>query len=154
MRINKSSILSAVAVAALACATVVSAQGTPSFVQVASHQNFSATVSALQKAVASNQMMVMGHIDQAKVMSMTGLKLEGAQTFLVGNPQMGKQAFGMSPAAGAVLPARVYVWSDKGNTYIGYFKPSVQLSAISPGFEMMGGLLDKKLDMVANQAAK
>jgi uncharacterized protein (DUF302 family) len=130
------------------------AQGTSSFVKVASHASYSQTVGLLQKAISSNQLMVMGHINQAKVLSMTGLKLEGAETFLVGNPQMGKKALGMDPAAGAVLPARVYVWSDKGHTFIGYFKPSIQMTAISPGLSMIGNMLDKKLEMVTTQAAK
>lgn len=155
MRMYQKSLLSILFVsAALVGAGTAAAQDVSAFVKVQSHHAFAPTVSALKQAVSGNQMMVMGHIDQAKVLSMTGIKLEGAQTFLVGSPQMGKQAFGMNPAAGAVLPARVYVWSDKGKTYIGYFKPSTQLSAISPGFSMMGGMLDKKLNMVANQAAK
>lgn len=155
MRIHRNFILSAfVATAMLAGAATASAQNASSFVKVTSHEGFSATVSALKKSVASNHLMVMGHIDQAKVLSMTGLRLDGAQSFLVGNPQMGKKAFGMNPAAGAVLPARIYVWSDHGKSYIGYFKPSTQLSAISPGFAMMGSMLDKKFRMVTEQAAK
>lgn len=155
MRINRNFILTTlVAMAAFAGAATASAQDASSFVKVASHENFNATVSALKQAVSSNHLMVMGHIDQAKVLSMTGLDLEGAQSFLVGNPNMGKKAFGMNLAAGVVLPARIYVWSDHGKAYIGYFKPSAQLSAISPGFSMMGGMLDKKFQMLTEQAAK
>lgn len=124
------------------------------FVKVTSHESFPATVSALKRAVSSNHMMVMGHINQARVLSMTGLHLKGAESFLVGNPQMGKKAFGMNPAAGVVLPARIYVWADHGTTYVGYFKPSSLLTQVSPGFSMMGGMLDRKLDMIATDAAK
>ncbi|MDA3914064.1 DUF302 domain-containing protein [Oleiagrimonas sp.] len=156
MRIHRNFMLAAlVATAAFAGVATASAQDASSaFVKVSSHEGFTATVSQLKQAVASNHLMVMGHIDQAKVLSMTGLHLEGAQSFLVGNPNMGKKAFGMNPAAGAVLPARIYVWSDHGKAYIGYFKPSAQLSAISPGFAMMGGMLDKKFHMLTEQAAR
>lgn len=155
MRIHRSFLISAfIAAASLAGTTAAVAQDASSFVKVSSQHNFNATVSALKQAVSGNHLMVMGHINQARVLSMTGLRLEGAQSFLVGNPQMGKKAFGMNPAAGAVLPARIYVWADHGKAYIGYFKPSAELSSISPHFAMMGGMLDKKLRMVADQAAK
>lgn len=139
--------------ASLAMAAPAFAQS-GSFVKVQSHRSFGATVSALKEAVSGNKMMVMGHINQAKVLSMTGLKLAGAESFLVGNPSMGKMAFGMNPAAGVVLPARVYVWSDHGKAYVGYFKPSVLLSEVGPGFDKMGGMLDMKLDMIAKAATK
>ncbi|MDE2150384.1 MAG: DUF302 domain-containing protein [Gammaproteobacteria bacterium] len=124
------------------------------FVKIESQHDFDATVSALKEAVSSNKMMVMGDINQARVLSMTGLRLAGAESFLVGNPQMGKQAFDMDPAAGAVLPARIYVWSDHGKTYVGYFKPSDQLDQVSPGFSKMGHMLDMKLDMIAKTATR
>ncbi len=134
-------------------ANFVMAQDSSTFLKVESHQSYTGTISALKKAINSNQMMVMGHIDQAKVLSMTGLQLDGAETFFVGNPQMGKKAFGMDPAAGAVLPARLYVWSAQGHTFIGYFQPSSQLMAVSPSLAQVGEMLDKKLNMVASQAA-
>ena len=155
MPINRKFLFSTlVASSALIGAGTVAAQAASSFVSVQSHQSYSATVSSLKEAVSSNGMMVMGQINQAKVLSMTGLKLEGAESFFVGNPNMGKKIFGMNPAAGAVLPARVYVWSDKGKAYVGYFKPSAELSEISPKLGMAGSMLDQKLQMVASQATK
>lgn len=123
------------------------------FIKVASHHAFAGTVHALKEAVAHNDMMVMGRVNQSKVLAMTGLRLQG-EAFLVGNPVMGKKAFGMDPAAGAVLPARIYVWTQGGRTYIGYFEPSSLLTQISPGLGMMGGMLNRKLAMVAHQAAE
>lgn len=139
--------------ASLAVAAPAIAQNS-NFVKTESHHSFSATIKALNRAVSDNHMMVMGHIDQAKVLSMTGLKLEGAESVLVGNPQMGKQAFGMNPAAGTVLPARIYVWADRGKAYVGYFTPSSQLAQISPGFSQMAGMLDQKFAMIADQATR
>lgn len=124
------------------------------FIKIESHRGFNATVSALKEAVSSNQMMVMGNINQARMLSMTGLKLEGAESFLIGNAQAAKMAFSMNPAVSAELPVRVSVWADHGKTFIGYFLPSSQLEQIGPGFNMMGNMLDKKLDMITQAAAK
>lgn len=140
-------------VTSVASTSVAFAQDS-SFVKVKSDNGFNETVSALKSSVKSHQMMVMGNMNQAKVLSMTGLQLDGAQTFFVGAPAMGKKAFGMNPAAGAVLPTRIYVWAAKGGqTYIGYFKPSEQLTAISPKFEQAGMMVDKKVDAIVSQAA-
>lgn len=128
--------------------------GSGDFVSVPSHRNFSATVAALKSAASSNHMMVMGKIDQARVLSMTGLHLAGGESFLVGNPVIGKKAFSMDPAAGIVLPARMYVWSDHGKTYVGYLKPSYVLGAINPKFDMMSNKLDMAFKKIADQAAK
>lgn len=124
------------------------------FVLVQSHRDFQGTVSALKTAVASNQMMVMGRINQAKVLSMTGLHLAGGESFLVGNPVVGKKAFAIDPAAGAVLPARMYVWTAHGKTYVGYLKPSVELGAVDPKFGKMAGRLDRVFAKIADQAAR
>lgn len=141
--------------AGLAFAGPAFAQGAGGFVKVRSHHSFAATVGALKRAVSHNKMMVLGHLNQANVLSVTGLHLAGAQSFFVGNPEVGKQAFGMNPAAGAELPARVTVWSDHGKTYIGYFKPSTLLGDISQRFpKKMAGMLDRKLAMIAQDASK
>ena len=124
------------------------------FVNVTSHRSFDDTVTALKSAIASNNMMVMGSINQANVLSMTGLHLAGAESFLVGNPNSGKKAFSMDPAAGAVLPARIYVWADQGTTHVGYLKPSVKLTAVNPKFGMMAEMLDKSFADIAEQATK
>ncbi len=147
------SVIAGLLVAGMAMAAPAFAQSS-NFVKVESHHGFGATVSALKKAVSSNMMMVMGNINQGKVLSMSGLKLEGAESFLVGNPAMGKVAFGMDPAVGVELPARIYVWSDHGKAYVGYFKPSSQLEQVSPGFAKMGGKMDMMFDIIAKAATK
>lgn len=123
------------------------------FVKIQSQHQFNETVDALKTSVKDHHMMVMGHTDQAKVLSMTGLHLKGGQSFLVGNPEVGKKAFSMNPAVGVELPARVYVWSTDHGTYIGYYQPSSQLEAISPKLGKMGHMLDEKLAGITKQAA-
>lgn len=126
-----------------------------SYVHVTSHHSFSRTVSAIKKAVVMNGMMVVGKINQKKVLSMNGLELKGAETLFIGNPVMAKKLFTMNPAAGAAVPIRVYVWVDKaGKTEIGYFKPSTLLGEVDPHLAMSGQMLDKTLDKLVHMVAK
>lgn len=128
-------------IAAITAGTAVAA-GTP-FIQEASSHSFDQTVSSLKHAVSSNGMMVLGHLNQGKVMSMTGLKLDG-QSFFIGNPTVGKKIFSMSPAAGAAVPLRIYIWEAGGEAHVGYFRPSTLLSGVSAKLGMPGKMLDKK----------
>ncbi|HYW77360.1 MAG TPA: DUF302 domain-containing protein [Gammaproteobacteria bacterium] len=122
------------------------------FVQAESSHSFSSTVSHLKHAISSNGMMVMGHINQANVLKMTGLHLKGAESLLVGNPKVGKKFFSMSPSAGAVLPLRMYVWDEHGKTYVGYFKPSALLSDVNTQFAKPSQMMDKKFAMILKAA--
>ncbi|AWN14448.1 DUF302 domain-containing protein [Salinisphaera sp. LB1] len=124
------------------------------FVQAQSSHSFNSTVSQLKHAISGNGMMVMGHIDQANVLKMTGLHLKGAESFLVGNPKVGKKLFKMSPAAGAVLPLRMYVWEKGGQTYVGYFQPSDLLTAVDSQFRKPGQMMDKKFHMILKGATQ
>jgi len=129
------------------------AQGSGGFVTIKSAHGYGATVSALQHSVKSNGLMVMGKVNQKAILSMTGLHLQGAESFLIGNPRVGKKLFSMDPAAAAVVPARISVWVNHGTTYIGYFQPSSQMSAISAGLSKPGKMLDMKFHKIAEDAA-
>lgn len=133
--------------------TTAFAAGT-AFITQASHKGFNATVSALKRSVASNGLMVMGKINQQRILSMTGLQLKGAESFLVGNPSVGKKLFAMDPAVGAVIPARMYVWVKDGTTYVGYFEPSKLMADINPHLAMPGKMMDKKFAAIARQATQ
>lgn len=131
--------------------------GTPAFagnafVQVQSTHSFASTVSHLKHAISGNGMLVMGHINQANVLSMTGLHLKGAESLLVGNPKVGKKFFSMSPSAGAVLPLRMYVWEAGRKIYVGYFKPSVLLSDVDTKFSKPSEMMDKKFEKILKDA--
>ncbi len=123
-----------------------------SLVTVTSNQNFENTVSSLQQSIASNQMMVMGRLNQGKALSMTGLNMKG-ESFLIGNPQSGKKIFGMYPEAGAVLPMRMYVWEQGDQTKIAWSNPSETFASISPKLTMAGNMLENKLQKIAVQAS-
>jgi len=95
----------------------------------------------------------MGKVNQKAILSMTGLNLKGAESFLVGNPRLGKKLFSMNPAVAAVVPARISVWVSHGATYIGYFQPSSQMNAISGGLAKPGKMLDMKFHKIVEDAA-
>lgn len=124
------------------------------FVTVKSSHDYSRTVSALQQSVKSNGLMVMGKVNQKAILSMTGLHLAGAESFLVGNPRVGKKVFSMNPAAAAVIPARISVWVSDGSTYVGYFQPSALMGAVSPKLAQPGQMLDKKFHEIVEEATK
>lgn len=132
-----------VALALLMVVGMASAQGGPKFLHATSSASFDATVSSLKKAVASNGMMVLGNLNQKGALSTTGLNLQGAESFFIGNPVAGKKLFEMDAAAGAVIPLRMYVWVDaNGKTEIGYFQPSELFAGVSPELAKAGQKMD------------
>jgi uncharacterized protein (DUF302 family) len=141
------------ALGAVAMANGANAAGT-GFVTMQSSHDYSATLDSLQHAIKKNGLMVMGKVNQKAILSMTGLHLEGGESFLVGNPRVGKKLFGMSPAMAAVIPARISVWAEHGKTFIGYFKPSSLMGAISNKLSKPGMMLDMKFHQIVEQAAK
>lgn len=141
------------AATALAAAPAVAQSPGGGFVTVKSAHPYGQTVNALQHAIKGNGLMVMGKVNQKAILSMTGLHLEGAESFLVGNPRVGKKLFGMSPSVAAVVPARISVWVDHGTTYIGYFKPSAQMGAISSELAKPGKMLDMKFQKIVQEAS-
>ncbi|HKK00877.1 MAG TPA: DUF302 domain-containing protein [Desulfuromonadales bacterium] len=124
------------------------------FVTVKSAHGYSATVDSLQHTIKSNGLMVLGKVNQKAIMSMTGLQLAGAESFLVGNPRVGKKLFGMNSAVAAVIPARISVWVAHGTTYVGYFKPSALMGEISPALARPGAMLDMKFAKIVREATK
>lgn len=125
------------------------------FMHKTSTHSFDDTVSSLKHAVSDNGMMVLGTLNQAKALSMTGLNLKGAEAFFVGNPVVGKAMFDTDAAAGLELPPRVYVWVDKdGKTQVGYFLPSALLTAINPDLKGAGAKLDSTLAKIVAETVK
>ena len=115
-------------------------------VEVASSLSFDQTVEKVRTLVAKNDMMVMGEINQGKMLSMTGLKLNGI-SLIVGNPTVGKKIFSSEPAAGLAIPIRLYIFEDTNHqVFISYYKPSELLSQFhNPEVDMVGTMLDAKL---------
>lgn len=120
-----------------------------SVVKVATHHSFRTTINTLKKAVSSNGMMVMGTINQGKMLSMTGLTLK-SETFFVGNPMMAKKLFTSEPGAGVAVPIRVTIYvASNGKTYAIYTPPSELLAGTHNKMAVkMGKMLDQKIGML------
>jgi uncharacterized protein (DUF302 family) len=123
--------------------------------RVQSSVSFQGTVDNLRKLVAKNGMMVMGEVNQGKIMSMAGMSMK-ATSLLIGNPMVGKRLFGNDIGAAVAAPFRVTVYEDSsGKVFIAYFKPSDLLSSFSgEQISMAASDLDKKLGMLAQMAGK
>ena len=128
------------------CVGAQALAGENGFVSVQSSSSYEDTVAKLRQLVAKNGMMVLGEINQGKVMTnMTGMNLKAISLF-VGNPNVGKKLFSADAGVGIVLPVRVNVFERSNGTYINYFKPSEQLKPFHERkLVMMGTKLDKKL---------
>lgn len=123
-----------------------------SVVNVATHQSFNSTVANLKKAVSSNGMMVMGTINQGKMLSMTGIKLKSESLF-VGSPMMAKKLFSSEPGAGVAVPVRVTIYvAGNGKTYASYTPPSELLEGTGNKMAVkMGKMLDQKIGMLVKE---
>ncbi len=128
---------------------VASGFAAETLVSVTSHASFGRTVATFKKLVAKNGMMILGTINQGKVMGMTGLSLK-SETFFVGNPTMGKKLFSAQRGAGVVIPVRVNIYvNSRGKTVVSYLEPSKELAAFhDPMLVKMGMMLDKNLAMM------
>lgn len=124
-------------------------------VEVVSHKSFDQTVNKVKALVSENGMMVMGEINQGKMLSMTGLNIKGI-SLLVGNPTVGNKVFSVDPAAGLAIPVRLYIFENKANkVIISYYKPSDLLSQYhDPKIEKIGKMLDNKLEKLTTMASK
>ncbi|NOY76670.1 MAG: DUF302 domain-containing protein [Calditrichaeota bacterium] len=123
--------------------------------QVKAKGTYSETVARVKKLVAGNGMMILGQVNQGKILSMTGLKLKAVSLF-VGNPTMGKKIFSADPGVGIAIPVRINIFEAKdGNTYVNYFKPSTQLAPFkNKAVAMAAKMLDNKLAKLTAMLAK
>jgi uncharacterized protein (DUF302 family) len=120
------------------------------FYTATTSKSFSSATASLKTAVSSAGMMVLGQLNQAGALSITGLHLKGAETFFVGNPTSGKKFFQMDAAIGAVIPMRIYLWVNAaGQTEIGYLQPSSLAKAVDSKFAKSATMLDGAASMIA-----
>ncbi len=124
-------------------------------VMVQSSLSYQQTMDNLRKLVSKNGMMVMGEVNQGKIMSMAGMSMK-ATSLLIGNPMVGKKLFGENVGAAAAAPFRVTVFADEtGKTTISYFKPSDLLASFGgKQTAMVASDLDMKMSMLTTMAGK
>ena len=124
------------------------------FLAATTPKSFSSAVSSLKTAVSSAGMMVLGTLNQANVLSLSGLHLKGAETFFVGNPTTGKKLFAMDPAIGVEIPVGFYLWANAaGKTEVGYFAPPPVFKAVSPMLAGKGPMFAQIASKIAHGAA-
>jgi len=121
-------------------------QSNNDIVKVKSSGSVEQTVSNLKKMVSNNGMMVMGNLNQGKVLSMTGISVH-SQTLFVGNPQVGKKLFSADAGAGVAVPVRINIYEDSnGQTWVAYLPPSKTLANFNnPKIDKVAHMLDQKL---------
>ena len=104
---------------------------------------------------AKNGMMVLGEVNQGKILSMTGLKLNATSLF-VGNPTIGNKLFSADPGIGVAVPIRVSIFEDKsGTVHVSYVKPSAQFAPFqNDQITMVGKKMDESLAMLTGMLAK
>ena len=122
---------------------------------LASKKPYAVVLAAFRAAVAGNGMKVMDSYDQETHLGPAGLPVKGT-LYLVGNPNVGKQAFARDPAVGLYLPSRVYIYQgNDGMTHLSYDRPSLLLQQFhDPEITRIGKMLDQKLDTVVHAAAQ
>jgi uncharacterized protein (DUF302 family) len=147
-------LVAVVVVFAFGATQTLQAQNT-GLVTVQSSQNFDKTISSFKKLVSDNGMMVMGEINQGKVLSMTGISVK-SHTFFDCNPNVGNQLFSADRAVGAVVPVRVNIFEETdGHTYVAYFPPSGQLSGLkNDTVNKVAQMLDQKLNTLTSMLGK
>jgi uncharacterized protein (DUF302 family) len=143
------------AVAVLGVAFSGMALAQDSIVKIQSQKSFDQTISAVQSTTSQNGRMVMGHLNQGQMLSMTGLQLK-AESFLVGNPNVGKKLFTADHAVGLFVPVRIFVYEDTdGHTYVSYAKPSASLGQLkNDQVSMIANMLDEKIQNIAQGATR
>jgi len=124
-------------------------------VVVHSSLSYQQTMENLRKLVSKNGMMVMGEVNQGKIMSMAGMSIK-ATSLLIGSPVVGKKLFSENIGAAAAAPFRVTVFEDEsGGTIVSYFKPSDLLASFGgEQTAMVASELDKEMGMLTTMAGK
>jgi uncharacterized protein (DUF302 family) len=106
--------LSGIAAATLAAAPVAKAAD-DGVVRVKSAYSFAETIERLKKDVAAKGIRFFGEIDQAKLASDAGIKLNPSTLLMFGNPPLGTQFMTANPNAGLDWPVRLLVIQDNSD---------------------------------------
>ncbi|MBI5096996.1 MAG: DUF302 domain-containing protein [Nitrospirae bacterium] len=121
-----------------------------------SNVDFKTTVSRLDQAIRANHLMVVGQFNHQNMLTMMNMKIKGSQTFEVFHPQYGKMLFEADPAAGIVIPPRLYVFErEDGKTIVVYYRPSAAFAPFkNRRLDDLGRTLDNLLESIVVKATK
>lgn len=74
----------------------------------------------LENAVESAGAQVFATVDHGRGAADIGKELAPARLLIFGNPEIGTQVMQHDPLAGLVLPLRMLVYAENGQTYVAY----------------------------------
>lgn len=89
-------------------------------VTVPTDRTVSDAMTALEGAVTEAGATIFARVDHAAGAASVDMELAPSQLLIFGNPQLGTQAMQDDPLAGLVLPLKVLVYEDEGQTKIVY----------------------------------
>lgn len=117
---------------------------------------FQTTVQQLEAAVKANRLMIVGQMNHQNMLTMMNMKIKGSQTFEVFHPQYGKTLFENEPAAGIVIPLRLYVYERMdGKTVVTAYMPSAAFAPFKhPELDKLGKTLDGLLQNIIEAATR
>lgn len=121
-----------------------------------SNLDFKTTVSRLDQAIRANHLMVVGQFNHQNMLTMMNMKIRGSQTFEVFHPQYGKILFENDPAAGIVIPFRLYAFErEDGKTIIVYYRPSAAFAPFkNRKLDDLGKTMDNLLEKIVGKATQ
>ena|ERR1700694_451795 len=89
-----------------------------------SAQRVPATVERLIAALGRRGITVFARIDHAAGARQAGLELPDEELVIFGNPKVGTPLMKVDATVGYELPLRMLIWDARGQTMIGYRRPT------------------------------
>jgi uncharacterized protein (DUF302 family) len=124
-------------------------------ITIVSSSEHGETVTRLLDAISQRGLTVFAQIDHAAGARQAGMDLPDEVVILFGNPRTGTPLMQADPRVGIELPLRLLVWSQDGQTIVGYNDPkdlggAYDLTTQATTLDAMSSLLDA----LANEAAR
>ena len=111
-------------------------------------------VAAFTRLLTDRGIEVFATIDHGAGAKNAGLELGDEVVVIFGNPAVGTRLMQADRRAGLDLPLRVLIWSESGDTSIGYRDPhslgqEYELASATPVLDALSGLMEQLVSSVA-----
>ncbi len=136
---------------AIAALIALASPAAADFVTKTSDRSVVETMDALEAAVTEAGATVFARVDHARGAEQVQMELPASQLLIFGNPKLGTPAMQDDLRAGLVLPLRVLVFDDGGQTRVMYEEveemfDDLDIDDDAEYFEKMEGALDNLTD--------
>lgn len=84
-------------------------------------------VDKIREAIEAKELKLFSVIDHQAAAEEAGMKLEGLQVIVFGNPELGSQLMQVNPRVGIELPMKILVFMERDRTTIAYHDPMLLL---------------------------